>query len=255
MSSCGMRDILRFLAQHKMIDVIVSTAGGIEEDFVKCLAPTYVNPGGFRSEGAGLRKQGLNRIGNLVVPNSNYCKFEDWLMPQLDKMLHEQRTEVCLHSFHFLYKNQGTLWSPSKIIHRLGKEINDERSIYYWCYKNNIPVYCPALTDGSLGDMIYFHSYKNPGLVIDIASDIKAINCEAVHAKRTGMIILGGGLVKHHICNANLMVSQSLIYCFNSRAFSAMVPIMLCTSIPVKNSTVVILVHIRMKRYRGVKFE
>lgn len=26
----------------------------------------------------------------------------------------------------------------------------------------------PALTDGSLGDMIFFHSYKNPGLVLDI---------------------------------------------------------------------------------------
>ena len=45
MSSCGVREVIRFLAQHKMIDVIVSTAGGIEEDFVKCLAPTYVNPG------------------------------------------------------------------------------------------------------------------------------------------------------------------------------------------------------------------
>ena len=35
-------------------------------------------------------------------------------------------------------------------------------------YQNNIPVYSPALTDGSIGDMIYFHSYKNPGLVLDI---------------------------------------------------------------------------------------
>ena len=24
------------------------------------------------------------------------------------------------------------------------------------------------MTDGSIGDMIYFHSYKNPGLVLDI---------------------------------------------------------------------------------------
>lgn len=34
------------------------------------------------------------RIGNLLVPNDNYCKFEDWLMPILDKMLLEQNTEV-----------------------------------------------------------------------------------------------------------------------------------------------------------------
>jgi len=34
--------------------------------------------------------QGLNRIGNMLVPNENYCKFEEWLMPLLDKMLDEQ---------------------------------------------------------------------------------------------------------------------------------------------------------------------
>ena len=73
--------------------------------------------------------------------------------------------------------------------------------------QNDIPVYCPALTDGSLGDMIYFHTFKNPGLVIDIVSDIRSVNQQAVFAKKTGMIILGGGIVKHHICNANLMVT------------------------------------------------
>ena len=34
--------------------------------------------------------------------------------------------------------------------------------------QNNIPVFCPALTDGSLGDIMFFHSYKNPGLIVDI---------------------------------------------------------------------------------------
>jgi deoxyhypusine synthase len=63
---------------------------------------------------------------------------------------------------------QGINWTPSKLIHRLGKEINDPRSVYYWAYKHNIPVFCPAITDGSLGDMIYFHSYRNPGLRLDL---------------------------------------------------------------------------------------
>ena len=34
--------------------------------------------------------------------------------------------------------------------------------------QNNIPVFCPAITDGSLGDVIYFHTYTNPGFVIDL---------------------------------------------------------------------------------------
>jgi Deoxyhypusine synthase len=64
----------------------------------------------------------MNRIGNLIVPNDNYCKFEDWLTPLLDQMLLEQ-------------KESGTIWSPSSFIRRLGKEINNEESIYYWAYK------------------------------------------------------------------------------------------------------------------------
>lgn len=188
--SSGVRESIRYLVQHSMIDVIVTTAGGIEEDLIKCLAPTYL--GEFSLQGKDLRQQGINRIGNLLVPNDNYCKFEDWLMPILDQMVLEQKTE-------------GTHWTPSKMIHRLGKEINNPDSVYYWAYKNDIPVFSPALTDGSLGDMIYFHSYKNPGLLLDIVEDIRRLNNKAVFAKSTGMIILGGGLVKHHIANANLM--------------------------------------------------
>lgn len=47
--------------------------------------------------------KGLNRIGNMLVPNSNYCKFEDWVMPILDAMLEEQ-------------EQQGTNWTPSKVV-------------------------------------------------------------------------------------------------------------------------------------------
>ncbi|XP_042462112.1 deoxyhypusine synthase-like isoform X2 [Zingiber officinale] len=156
--SSGIREIIRFLVQHSMVEVLVTTAGGIEEDLIKCLAPTY--RGDFSLPGASLRSKGLNRIGNLLVPNDNYCKFEDWIMPILDQMLTEQTIE-------------NVIWTPSKVIARLGKEINDENSYLYWAYKNGVSVYCPALTDGSLGDMLYCHSVRNPGLLIDIVQDCR----------------------------------------------------------------------------------
>jgi deoxyhypusine synthase len=172
--------------------------------------------GSFSTPGRDLRAQGLNRIGNLIVPNNNYCLFEDWVVPILDKMLEEQ--EAC--------KGKGEEeinWTPSKVIHRLGKEIDDERSVLYWCYKNNIPVFCPALTDGSLGDMLYFHTFKSSPLQlkIDIVDDIRKINTISVRAKRAGMIILGGGVVKHHIANACLMRNgaESAVYINTAQEF------------------------------------
>jgi deoxyhypusine synthase len=188
--SSGLRETLRFLVEHKMVDVVVTTAGGVEEDLIKCLAATRL--GDFTMAGAELRKRGINRIGNLLVPNQNYCLFEDWLTPILHAMATEQTAD-------------GQRWTPSRLIERLGREIDHPDSICYWAAKHGIPVFCPALTDGSLGDMLYFFSYKQPEFAIDMVADIRRLNDEAVHAKATGMIILGGGLVKHHTCNANLM--------------------------------------------------
>lgn len=190
--------------KHNHVSAIVTTAGGVEEDLIKCLAPTYL--GSFSTPGAGLRAKGLNRIGNLLVPNNNYCAFEDWVVPILDTMLEEQ--EAAKRKALETGDEEDELhWTPSRITERLGREINNEDSVLYWAARNNIPVFCPALTDGSLGDMLYFHTFKSSPqrLRVDIVDDVRRINTMAVRAARAGMIILGGGVVKHHIANACLM--------------------------------------------------
>ena len=199
MVSSGLRDIFKYLAEHKMIDVIVTTAGGVEEDIIKCLGPFLL--GDFKLSGKQLRDKGINRIGNILVPNERYIKFEDFLIPILDKI----KEPI----------------NPSEFVEILGREIDNEESIYYWCYKNNIPVFCPALTDGSIGDMIYSYLFKNPDFKIDIANDLKKINEIAMTSKKTGVIILGTGMVKHHIVNANLMRGGSdyAVYLNNAQEF------------------------------------
>lgn len=210
--SSGQREVLKFLVKHKMVDVIVTTAGGIEEDLIKCFQPTYM--GDFKLSGRELRKKGINRIGNLLVPNKNYCQFEDWMTPLIEKMHDEQDAAWLEWSHKFIAWNQGSdkssppekfVWTPSKMIERLGREMDHDDSVLTWAARNQIPVLCPALTDGSVGDMLFFHSYKRAGFVLDIAQDIRRVNDLAVQSHGTGMVVLGGGLVKHHICNANLM--------------------------------------------------
>lgn len=157
----------------------------------------------------------MNRIGNLIVPNRNYCAFEDWVVPILDKMLEEQETSKST--------GEALFWTPSRIIRRLGMEIDDESSVCYWACRNNIPIFCPALTDGSLGDMLYFHTFKTAPqqLRIDIVEDIRRINTLAVRAKHASMIILGGGVIKHHIANACLMRNgaESAVYINTAQEF------------------------------------
>ena len=203
--SSGIRDTLRYLVQHKKVSAIVSTAGGIEEDLIKVLAPTFM--GDFNLSGSILRDKGLNRIGNMLVPNDNYCRFEEWVIPILDKCLEEQEEELRKLGPEAFQADSPGFWTPSKLVARLGKEINDESSVMYWAYKNNIPVFCPALTDGSLGDMLFMHTFRASPLQLrlDIVADVRKINSFSMESSRAGMIILGGGLIKHHICNACLM--------------------------------------------------
>lgn len=73
MASCGVRDIIRYLAQHKMIDCIVTTTGGIEEDLMKTLGNFHM--GDYAMDDKQNRLSGHCRIGNILVPNENYIKL------------------------------------------------------------------------------------------------------------------------------------------------------------------------------------
>ena len=188
MISSGVREAITYLVKQKMVHAIVTTAGGVEEDVIKCYKPFIV--GDFRLDGAKLREKGINRTGNLLVPNDRYIKFEEIFTKLLKQLLKEQ--------------HDGKIATPSEICRRLG-EACDETSFLYWAAKNDIPVFCPGITDGSMGDQIFFFRTENPDLKVDVASDISKLTDIVLDAKETGSIILGGSLPKHHIMNANMM--------------------------------------------------
>jgi deoxyhypusine synthase len=128
MISCGNREVIRFLVEHKLVDYLVSTAGGIEEDLMKTTDVLGAQPttmSSFYADGATLRRRGLYRIGNMKIPGANYDRLNDWMMPILDAMLDEQ-------------EQQQTRWTPSKLIRRMGMEIKDPSSVYHWAARNGL---------------------------------------------------------------------------------------------------------------------
>lgn len=190
MVSSGLREVFRYLVEHKKVNVIVTTAGAIEEDIIKCLGDFYL--GDFRASGKLLRKKGINRIGNIYAPNSRYVAFERFVQPLLEVLYQES-------------KLSGVPLTPSKLIWALGEKINHKDSICYWAFKHKIPIFCPAISDGALGDNLYFFSFKHDDLVIDLAADTKELNNTTIGLKKSGVIVLGAGLVKHAILNANML--------------------------------------------------
>ena len=59
--------------------------------------------------------------------------------------------------------------------------------------------------------MLYVHSFRSPGLVIDLVQDIRNLNELARTSRKAGMIILGGGVCKHQIANAMLFVGVEFV--------------------------------------------
>jgi deoxyhypusine synthase len=166
MVSSGIRDIIAYLVKNNLVHVLITNAGGIEEDFLKCFNNFAL--GNFDANGKHLFENGINRIGNIFVTNDFYTFFEKEMHKILDKCYERQKKES-----HPL--------CTSEIIYEMGKHIdtenidNKESSILYWAYKNNIPILSPAFTDGSIGDMIFFNRNHNQDFYVDIAQDMDKI--------------------------------------------------------------------------------
>jgi len=188
--SSGLRELIAYMVKERWVDVIVTTVGGIEEDAMKSLGDFYV--GAWDVNDRDLHKRGINRIGNIFVENELYVKLESFLTPIFDELYRR-------------FKETGKLPSPSEIAREIGKNIKDERSYLYWAYKNNVPVFCPAPTDGALGlQLFYYKENGHKDFGIDVTGDGEQLANIVYDAKKTGALILGGGVPKHHIIGANL---------------------------------------------------
>jgi deoxyhypusine synthase len=68
-----------------------------------------------------------------------------------------------------------------------------------WAAKNNIPVFVPGITDGSVGYQLWFFSQDHKDFRINLLKDEDDLNNIVFDAKQTGALIVGGGISKHHV--------------------------------------------------------
>ncbi len=189
MVSSGLREIIAWLVKHKYVHALVTTGGGVEEDIIKTYKPFLL--GSFFMDDIELRKKGINRIGNILVPNDRYIWFESFMKNIFDEAL-------------ALQKEKGRSLQGTELLNIIGKKINDKNSIIYWSTRNNIPLFCPTLLDGSLGDMYYFYKQNHPELEFSIGGDHKKLIDIAINSDKLGLIVLGGATPKHEVINAAL---------------------------------------------------
>lgn len=190
--TAGMRGLFAQMIKFKLANLIVTTVGGIEEDIMKAYGEEFVI-GSFYSDDYELHEKGLNRVGNMFISNESYMKFEDIINPMLKK----------------IYEKKKRL-SVRELIHELGLIISkekpeDENSVLAQASKNNVPIFCPGITDGALGFHLYLFQQKHPDFIVDILWDFKEILLSTSQDEKKGLIALGGGIAKHHAILAGLL--------------------------------------------------
>jgi deoxyhypusine synthase len=170
-----------------MANVIVTTVGGIEEDIMKAKGEKF-SIGSFENDDIELHEKGINRIGNLLINNESYMNFEDSIMPILDKLYAKQKQ-----------------WTVSGMLREIGLMLNDDNSILYQAAKNNVPIFCPAVTDGAFGFHLYLFQEKHKDFIVDVVKDFGNILLCTSHDEKKAVIALGGGVSKHHAILSTLL--------------------------------------------------
>ncbi len=180
MVTSGLRGFFAQLIKLSMVNVIVTTVGGIEEDIMKAMGEKFL-VGRFRSDDVALHEKGMNRVGNLLIPNDSYIKFEGSMKHILDK----------------LYKKKKK-YTVSDLLREIGLTLDDENSILYQAARNNVPIFCPAITDGAFGFHLFMFQQDHPDFTLDVIRDFSNLLGTSSHDEKKGIIALGGGVSKHH---------------------------------------------------------
>ncbi|MCP3686393.1 MAG: deoxyhypusine synthase [bacterium] len=187
MVTSGLRGFFAQIISLKMADVIVTTVGSIEEDIMKAKGEKFAI-GDFHSDDIALHEKGVNRVGNLFITNESYGNFENLVLPMLDKLYEKKKR-----------------WPVSEMLKEIGLMINDEDSFLYQAAKNDVPVFCPAITDGSFGFHLFMFQQKHDDFIVDVVQDFKNILTSTSQDDIKGLISLGGSISKHHAILACLL--------------------------------------------------
>ena len=176
----GTRGVLRELVKRKLVDVVITTCGTIDHDLARCWKDYY--RGSFVMNDSKLHEEGVNRLGNVLVPNESYGTII------------EKKIQALLSD---LWKEGKKELSASELVCEIGSRCCNESSILYWASKNSIPVFVPGITDGAVGYQTWLfsqdHSFK-----LNLLKDSGMLNNIVFDAQKSGALIVGGGISKHH---------------------------------------------------------
>jgi deoxyhypusine synthase len=178
--STGLRGVITDMVKNRMCDVIITTCGALDHD----IARHYSNylEGAFTMDDSELMEKEIHRLGNILVPMKSYGP------------LIEEKMQNFLQQ---AYKDGKREMSTRDITKMIGEQLGED-SFLYWANKNNIPVIVPGIMDGAVGSQIWMFSQIHADFKLNILDDGDLLSGLIFKAKKSGALMIGGGISKHH---------------------------------------------------------
>ena len=180
--STGTRGVIRKLVEEHMVDAIITTCGTLDHDLARVWRKYY--HGEFLMNDADLHRKGINRLGNILIPNESYG------------IVLEQKIQPILRD---LYSEGKRTLSSRELAYEFGLRLEDKKSILYWAARNDIPVFVPGITDGAFGSQLWLFKQQHSDFNVDVMKDEQELSDIVFTAKKAGAIMIGGGISKHHV--------------------------------------------------------
>ncbi|RLG00509.1 MAG: deoxyhypusine synthase [Thaumarchaeota archaeon] len=177
----GFRGVIAEAIKRKMFHAIITTCGTLDHDIARVFGEYY--SGDFKLDDVKLRRDGYHRLGSVVVPLESYG-------PTIEKFVQE-----CLEE---AYSNGVREVGSYEISRILGEKLKDENSILYLAARNGVEIFVPGIMDGAVGTQLWLFQQKRRDFKLNLFRDSERLSEIVFKAKRTGAIMIGGGISKHH---------------------------------------------------------
>jgi deoxyhypusine synthase len=188
LSAGGLRMIVAHLIEHRYIDCLVSTGANLYHDLHETRGRRHYL-GSPHEDDAALQAEHIDRVYDTYAREDEFCDNDEWIAAFALTL--EQRPYT---SREFLYRLGEYLW----------KETSQE-GILTAAYKANLPIFCPAIADSSIGMGLSQARHRVPTAGhIDVIGDIIESANVVIRHPRTASIVLGGGTPKNFINQASV---------------------------------------------------
>ena len=175
----GMRKVMVYLLENRLIDCLVSTGANLFHDIHETLGRFHYQ-GHHRVDDTLLREEGIDRIYDIFASDREFTF-----------------TDRYIHDFAVTLDSRP--YTTREFFYLLGERLcreGKEEGILTAAYRAGVPVYCPAIGDSSIGIAL---ALRDDTFVFDTVKDVRETAQIVMESKKTGVIYIGGGTPKNFI--------------------------------------------------------